>query len=317
MENNNPLVSIVVVTYNSSKYVLETLESAKVQTYQNIELIISDDCSTDNTVEICRNWIEENKDRFVRTELITIEKNTGISANVNRAIKAAKGEWIKGIAGDDILLPNCIELNMQEVNKNSEIKMLFSDMAYYNETFSEENLMYVRDFIYHPITKRNITAQQQYKLFQGSECYLSTPTLFIHRSVYENYGYYNEKYTIEDWPFFLNVTKNGCKMYYLNKSTVCYRVRHHSVSHNFKSASSEALFRLQIKKDLIIPNMNVIDRFLENYFFGVHSLFDKKELNNKLLRKLVLFPWTICYKIKVFRYYTLHRWKMKILKNKW
>ncbi len=55
----NPLVSIIVCTYNSSKYVLETLESAKEQTYQNVELIVSDDCSTDNTVELCRKWIAE------------------------------------------------------------------------------------------------------------------------------------------------------------------------------------------------------------------------------------------------------------------
>lgn len=56
-----PLVSVSVITYNSAKTVLETLESIKAQTYQNLELIVSDDCSTDNTVELCRNWIEQNK----------------------------------------------------------------------------------------------------------------------------------------------------------------------------------------------------------------------------------------------------------------
>ena len=59
-----PLVSIIVITYNSAKYVLETLESAKNQTYQNIELIISDDCSIDNTVDICTRWLNENKDEI-------------------------------------------------------------------------------------------------------------------------------------------------------------------------------------------------------------------------------------------------------------
>ena len=59
-----PLVSIIVITYNSSKYVLETLESAKAQTYENIELIISDDGSTDDTIKICKNWLEKNQDRF-------------------------------------------------------------------------------------------------------------------------------------------------------------------------------------------------------------------------------------------------------------
>ena len=69
-----PLVSIIVITYNSSKYVLETLESAKAQTYQNIELIVSDDCSTDNTVEICQNGSKTKNDLFVM-KLITVEKH--------------------------------------------------------------------------------------------------------------------------------------------------------------------------------------------------------------------------------------------------
>jgi len=55
----NPLVSIIVLTHNSTKYVIETLNSAKSQTYEDIELIVTDDFSTDNTVEICRQWMHE------------------------------------------------------------------------------------------------------------------------------------------------------------------------------------------------------------------------------------------------------------------
>ena len=101
----NKLVSVRVVSYNSAQTILDTLESIRKQTYQNIELIVSDDCSKDNTVELVYNWLEANKSRFVRTELITVPFNTGTSANVNRSIKACHGEWIKGIAADDILFP--------------------------------------------------------------------------------------------------------------------------------------------------------------------------------------------------------------------
>lgn len=106
---NKPLVSIVVITYNSSEYVLETLESAKAQTYTNIELIVSDDCSTDETVSICKKWFEANKDRFVNTIMVEAEINSGVPANANRGLAECKGEWIKFIAGDDILVSTGIE----------------------------------------------------------------------------------------------------------------------------------------------------------------------------------------------------------------
>ena len=60
------LVTVVVVTYNSSKYVLETLDSIFEQTYKNIELIITDDGSSDNTVELCREWLTHYGDRFTQ-----------------------------------------------------------------------------------------------------------------------------------------------------------------------------------------------------------------------------------------------------------
>ena len=71
-----PLVSIIVVTYNSSQYVLDTLESIKKQMWQNIELIVTDDCSTDSTLEICSNSVEKNKHNFIRTKIITYHRNT-------------------------------------------------------------------------------------------------------------------------------------------------------------------------------------------------------------------------------------------------
>ena len=106
---NTMLVSVYVVTYNSAEYVIETLNSVYNQTYNNIELIITDDASTDNTIELCKRWLNNHQDRFSDVQLVTSTINTGISANCNRAVKVAKGYWLKGIAGDDILLPNCVK----------------------------------------------------------------------------------------------------------------------------------------------------------------------------------------------------------------
>ena len=137
--DNNPLVSIIVITYNSSKYVLETLESVKTQIYQNIELIVSDDCSTDDTVGICRNWIAQNEGRFVQTKLIVAPENKGIAANCNRGVKAAKGERVKLIAGDDILTSDSIQLFMNYICNHTDAKIIASVAQPFKDVFSENN----------------------------------------------------------------------------------------------------------------------------------------------------------------------------------
>ena len=113
--NDNPLVSVVVLTYNSSKTVLETLNSIAAQTYKNIELIISDDCSKDDTLKKCKKWELKNKQRFTQIIIIRSNQNTGTAANGNRGANAANGEWLKFIAADDVLLPNCVHSNIDYI----------------------------------------------------------------------------------------------------------------------------------------------------------------------------------------------------------
>ena len=128
MATSNPLISVCVISYNSSEYIVDVLESIKSQTYQNIELIVSDDKSPDNSVAVCKEWIEKNKDRFVRTEVIVPEKNTGTAGNYNRALFAAKGEWIKFVDADDLLFPNCLTDNVEFVENHPEANVVFSDI---------------------------------------------------------------------------------------------------------------------------------------------------------------------------------------------
>ncbi len=97
------LISVVVICYNAETTITETLESVKRQTYPNIELVISDDCSKDSTVDITKEWIERNKERFSNTRLLNSKKNKGVVANCNRGIGAAKGIYIQCVAGDDRL----------------------------------------------------------------------------------------------------------------------------------------------------------------------------------------------------------------------
>lgn len=228
MKNNeihNPLVSIVVITYNSAKYVLETLESAKSQTYQNIELIVSDDCSTDDTVVLCRDWIEKNKGRFVRTKLIESEMNTGISANCNRGYNAVKGEWIKGIAGDDVLRPNCITDNViGGCAKNVHIQMSKVEIL---DMGKEQNNTTVPFFYYHSF----LLAKNDFILLLLYGNFLPAATSFISTNVFRKLGGFDETIPMmEDWPFWIKAVMNGYTISFMDSYTVLYRIHPASVS---------------------------------------------------------------------------------------
>lgn len=100
----NPLVSICIPTYNGDQFIAEAMYSAIAQTYPNLEIIVSDDASKDNTLQIVESYIS-------KTEIpinIFKHKPNGIGANWNHTIKQANGEYVKFLFQDDILLPNCI-----------------------------------------------------------------------------------------------------------------------------------------------------------------------------------------------------------------
>ena len=229
------LVSIIVVTYNSAAFVLETLESAKAQSWQNIELIVTDDCSLDNTVELCRNWIAINKDRFERTEIITVPKNGGVSASCNRSIKAAQSDWIKFIAGDDILLPNCIADNMQFVVEMPGAKIIFSEVLLYENDFKQENFLKVIPGSFPMnIMDPAFTAMEQNQLLLLSDRINFTPSYFFNRVPLVAIGGYDENNrVIEDYPMWLKLTRAGNKLYFFKTPTVGYRM-HQGAANNVR-----------------------------------------------------------------------------------
>lgn len=224
------LVSIVICTYNSANFIEDTLESAKRQTYRNIELIISDDCSTDDTVIICKRWIEQNKQHFVETKLITSLENTGVSANGNRGLRASKGEWVKPFAGDDILMDDCISSYINFISStNGHFIFAFPSILIIpnNDALKiqkEKSYTESQEFF-------NLSSQKQfqYLLINGMVA-VSPPTLFFRRSTFMELGGFDERYSCEDLPLYLKATFNGYSLALLKKQTVFYRIHNNQLS---------------------------------------------------------------------------------------
>jgi glycosyltransferase involved in cell wall biosynthesis len=250
-KENKPIVSIILITYKSALFILETLESIISQTYENIELIVSDDASTDNTVEICNVWIEKNKSRFVRTELISVPYNTGISANCNRGFTASQGEWVKFLAGDDTLENDCISSFVDKVfSLEEEVHALHSDINKYLKTFERRNLINTSTRSQEPFNHPEISAEEQFSILVRRIMCPYGPTSFIKRATLKQLGGFDENLPFEDGPLWFNLTGNGYKIHFLDKAVVNYRY-HNSVSN---SPDKMAIFKPYYKQDKIVFN---------------------------------------------------------------
>ena len=106
------LVSIIMPSYNSAKYIAASMESVLAQTYADWELLIVDDCSTDNTVEIIRSFDDP------RIRLFINEKNAGAAMSRNRALREAKGKWIAFLDSDDLWVPEKLAKQVAFMEKN-------------------------------------------------------------------------------------------------------------------------------------------------------------------------------------------------------
>lgn len=304
--NNNPLVSVCVITYNSSKYVLETLESIKNQTYQNIELIVSDDCSQDNTVAICRDWIEKNKGRFIRTILIESEINTGIPANCNRGYKEAKGEWIKGIAGDDALYNEAIECYISFVRDNQNCEVCHSNIDFYNRALNRESFLFTHSRFPKSFISLSPSPKRQFKDLIFSSV-IAAPTVLIKRELYEKIGGFSlVTRNCEDWPMWLTITRLNHSFFYIDKSLVKYRFYSDSVS---GEETVGYLFSRFYKLDKHIFNhyianyCSVADFFFFMYYYYVRYILDLIGLNRvTIFTRIIYFvlrvPLSIYKKIR-------------------
>ncbi len=112
----NPEVSVIIPAYNTSAYISQAIESALGQTLKNIEVIVVDDASTDNTLEVIRSFADERLKIFVN------HQNQGAGGTRNRALKEAKGEWIAVLDSDDWYAPERLEKLLQVAStENADI----------------------------------------------------------------------------------------------------------------------------------------------------------------------------------------------------
>lgn len=109
----NELVSVIMPSYNTGKFIAESINSVLSQTYNNLELIIVDDCSTDNTDEVVKSF-DDKRIRYFKNE-----KNSGAAVSRNRALREAKGKWIAFLDSDDLWIEDKLEKQIKFMSENN------------------------------------------------------------------------------------------------------------------------------------------------------------------------------------------------------
>ena len=179
MKKCNPLISVITCTYNSKKFLKQCLDSVSQQTYKNIEHIIVDGYSTDNTLEIIQNYINTNK----KYKIILIKSEPkGIANALNIGITKSHGEIIHFVHSDDFYYTNnALQKVVKYFEQNPKINWILG-----NHVFSiyNKNIILPNTFITDLLGKR----------FLSFFPWMSHQNMFMKKNIYDKYGLFDEKY---------------------------------------------------------------------------------------------------------------------------
>lgn len=230
-----PKVTVIVAAYNSAKTIEETLESISYQSLNShaVEVILTDDKSSDNTLHVMRKWLSENIDSFSNIRILSRETNVGTVRSINSAVNVSRGEWIKLIAADDILHATCLEVlwNNKDLYPQAKIlcgicEIFITDDSYENRYHSE--FYPTRNDMF----KFELSALEQLRMLRHGN-FIYAPAAFFCGDYLRDMNGFDEQFTyLEDYPFWVKVCSENYPIRVIEDTIplVGYRVSEHSVS---------------------------------------------------------------------------------------
>ncbi|HZW68470.1 MAG TPA: glycosyltransferase family 2 protein [Pseudogracilibacillus sp.] len=220
MREEEPLVSVITPAYNAARFIGEAIESVLQQSYENWEMIIVDDCSTDNTVEIVQAYIEKDD----RIKLYQLEQNSGSGVARNRAMDEAQGRFIAFLDSDDLWMAEKLTKQIQFMLDNS---VAFS--------FTKYVRMQEDGTVTNGITAAPATVEYDDLM---KHCVIGCLTVVLDRSRIGEQRMLEIR-TRQDYAFWLSLTRQGFLPYGLPEVLAKYRLVENSISSNKVKAARQ------------------------------------------------------------------------------
>lgn len=249
---HNPLVSVVIPSYNHAEYVTQAIQSVLCQQYQPIELIVIDDGSTDATPEIVGSLAEQHGFQFI------VQANRGVSHALNRAIREyATGEYIAVMASDDYMHPEKIHKQIACFRQHPQSQLCFTQAI----EFNSHDGRWLRTFptrTFAPHMFKHIVLTQPFAA--GSVMYSA--------ALFQRLGGYAEELRLEDWDFLIRAAAQTtfCSVY---EPLVYYRSH---PQNTFKTLGRGRVY--QEKKRVLMKNRQLIPTHLLWRSLLAHYLYD-------------------------------------------
>lgn len=244
------LVSFVISNYNNENYISDCLDSILNQTYENIEIIVVDDNSTDNSVQVIKQWIENNKNLFKNDDyikLLELPRNTGFAGCVTAGLFLAKGEYIAMQDGDDKSAKNRIEKQVQFLKDHPEINSVGSNYA----SFTTDNPTPIS--VYNEIEYGISKIKDLYSA--GKNC-ISNGTLLIKGTVFDKIGGLTRKIDgAEDYEFITKLLVYGVDN--LNEELYYYRNHDKQRSKEFCSINKSFIDEKDLRVLMVLDSLNL------------------------------------------------------------
>lgn len=270
----NDLVSVCVPTYNGVRYLKESLECIVNQTYQNLEILIVDDQSTDGTLSVASEFEKQD----ARVKVLKNSKNLGLVGNWNKCIEEASGEWVKLHFQDDLMEPETVE-EMLTVAHEFEVEFVLSDRKYIFEGKRKNHFDNLRRLSNHYNEKTLLEAVKLGSLVKKigiDHNFMGEPILgLVSKKLFERYGDYDEQLKqIVDLEYWLRLGLNT-RFVFIPKHLHTFRV--HGESQGAKNGKKKGVNPTHLDR------INILWSMLKNPVYENYRVLNGEEYTEQLL----------------------------------
>ena len=300
---DEPLVSICIPTYNRAGMINKAIESALGQTYRNIEVIVVDNASSDNTAAVVASYVDE------RLTYVKNERNLGLFGNFNRCVELATGKYLHILHSDDYIDPNFTALCVAFFQDHPSVVMTSTRARIVSDSFEKDIACSDTDLVY--------PAPEGFTRLLTARSFIACPSVMVRRDIYREVGLFNLEFPYSsDFYQWLKIGRSH-DIGFVSGACIYYREGEHSETFRFLFSSPQGyldmlriFIQLQIDlgKELDLYTVELLGaqkRYIQDCLFAGFTRGDTMpDFTPSVFTSLALTCWTLEKPVKVSQWFS-------------